>query len=211
MHYHKRDGCYYYTDGSGKSRTHRPIHKLWAELTGHRIIPVLTKKSAEGFAAEIFKLLHSPADSQGRSFPLALHEYIVRCEADAEAARTVIQKHRTLNQFARDRNVETLNQITTKQIQQWLDSLPVSASSRNRYLSIISDFCRFARKSGYISHRPAFDVDRYREIKTFQPHVFTPIVSPCDVFGTAHRNPLFCNAKPLSIKKPPIGVEPTTC
>ncbi|GEM_PF-4486481 len=173
MRCHKRDNCYYYTDGSGKSRIHRPVHKLWAELTGERLLPILTKRSAESFALEIFKLLHSPAQSDGRSFTRALREYLAHCESDSETPRTLFQKHHQLLRFAADRKIETLNQITARTIQSWLDDLPISASSRNRYLSIISDFCRFCRRSGMMAHRPAADVDRYREIRKSEPHIFT--------------------------------------
>lgn len=164
---------YWYIHGTGRDRIRRPVHLLYEELTGVRLLPVTKRSEAERYAAEIFQLLNNPqTHPQGVRLDKVIPEYLDHCLAHHQRPRTILQKQRLFAQLT-DRGFESLNQFTPRAIESWLDSLPVSGASKNRYLSALSGLLRFARRAGYIRTLPTLEIDRYRESRTRTVHVFT--------------------------------------
>ncbi len=169
----RRGQCYWYSDGSGRSRVRRTIHALYLELTGIRLLPVTSRSEAQRYGAEIFQLLNNPQlHPQGVPLSKVIPEYLEHCAARNQRPRSILQKQRLFAQL-QNRNFESLNQLTPRSIESWLDSLPVSGASKNRYLSAIQGLLRFARRSGYIKTLPTLEIERYREQKARQVHIFT--------------------------------------
>lgn len=185
---YRHNGHWWFTDGGGSDRIRGAIHVLYRKYAGHRVLPVTSKALADKFGVEIFNLIRNPSASIGIPFDKALREYLVHCEADGIAAKTVIQKRAQLLRFRLSANLGTLNQLTPKTIQDFLDKLPVTGQSKNRYLSTISRFCRYCKRVGYLGSLPTVDLERYAEVRNLRPRVLTR--AEIDLFKAA-TDPVF--------------------
>jgi integrase len=170
---YRHSGHWWLTDGGASDRIRGAIHVLYRKYAGQRILPVTSKALAEKLGVEIFNLIRNPSASTGIPFDKALREYLAHCEADGIAVKTVIQKQAQLTRLKIANGLITLNQLTPKAIQDFLDKLPLSGQTKNRYLSTISRFCRYCKRVGYLGIVPTLDLERYTEVNNLRPRVLT--------------------------------------
>ena len=195
MRIYRQNGHYWMTDGGAKERVRGAVHVLWRKYAGERILPVTSRSLANRLSVELFKLIRNPSASMGIPFDRALREYLVHCEADNIAVKTVIQKRAQLIRLQQSLGMVTLNQLTPKAIQDFLDRLPLSGQTKNRYLSTISRFCRYCRRMGYLSTLPTLDLERYTEVKTLRACVLCR--PEIDLFKSA-TDPVFASVIELA-------------
>ncbi len=160
---------YFYAEGQFR----RAIHKVWYELTGEKILPVIRKGEAEYMGAQIFALRHGKGgtpstDNKGVDFKKAVMDYLRRCESLGQSSKTVTQKRQQLLGL----NLKFVHQLTSEFLQKWLDTADMSGASKNRYASTFNRFIHYCHKIGYI--RTRFILDRYPELKDDVSTLITP-------------------------------------
>jgi integrase len=161
---YKQGEHYCFTEGGGSDRTRGAIHRLYYRLTGKRILPVTNKNLATKYGIEIFNLLYRPAETGAVPYDKAARDFIQHCWAQRLRYNTIDRHRCNLRDFAQDKGLSTLGDITVNMIQSHLDSLTCSNRTRNRRLTSINRFCDYCRRMGWLLRNPAQDIDRYQEI-----------------------------------------------
>jgi integrase len=106
---------------------------------------------------------HLKASEKSCSAKQLVDELIAAKEKDGASVRHLSDLRSRLNIFAEKFNDQVVATITTKEIDDWLRSLKVSAVTRNHYRRLLVLAFNFAVKGGYAASNPADATDKAKE------------------------------------------------
>ena len=127
----------------------------------------------------------NPASLPGKTTHEVVNELLAGKKARGASARYLQDLESRLNRFCVAFQVNVAN-ITTAQIQRWLDGLELSAQSVKNYRTLLHVFFEFCAVRGYV-HRgfnPAAESEpikvRDRDVEIFEPAEFTALLAAAD-------------------------------
>ncbi len=121
------------------------------------------------------------AEIHSRKFPVAMaklplpdavDDYVKALASKGRGERHLADVRSRLKRFASDHPGKYLHELTTKNLQDWLDSLesvdgkPLSALSKRNQIRIVSAMLDHHRRRGKLTENPADDVEREKSRKT---------------------------------------------
>jgi integrase len=113
-------------------------------------------------ATEFF-IAHLKASAKSCTAVQLVKELVAAKEHDGASARHVSDLRSRLNIFANKFDGQPVATITSREIDDWLRSLPVSPVTRNHYRRLIVLAFNFAVKRGYATDNPADKTDKAKE------------------------------------------------
>lgn len=158
-----KSGFYYFTDSTGGKQVRGFVHNLYSRYLGKAIVPVTDKGLAWKLATEIFEAIHQPATKRHKNPVDAIREYTNSRLAQGVSVAHAGNLRANLLHFCAVSQIQSVNHITGPLIAEYLESLEVHPHTKNKYLSAIQGFCKYAKKQSWITTVPTGDIERYPE------------------------------------------------
>lgn len=158
-----KSGAYYFTDSTGGKQVRGYIHNLSNRYLGNAIVPVTDRPLAWKLATEIFEAIHRPARKRHYSPVAAIREYINSRQVGGVSSTHAANLRSNLLHFCAVSQIQSVNHITQAIITEYLEGLQVHPHTKNKHLSAIQGFCRYAKKQNWLETVPTRDIERYPE------------------------------------------------
>lgn len=158
-----RAGAYYFTDATSGRQVRGFVHNLYPRYCGKAIVPVTEKSHAWKLATEIFEAIHQPAAKRHKSPVEAIREYVNHRAAQGVSVVHAANLRSNLLRFSIKSGLQSVNEITEAIITRYLEDLAVHPHTKNKHLSAIQGFCKFAKKQNWLQSVPTRDIERYPE------------------------------------------------
>lgn len=158
-----KSGFYYFTDATGGRQVRGFIHNLYTRYCGEAIAPVTDRQTAWKLATQIFDAIHRPALKRHKSPADAIREYINSRQGQGVSSAHAGNLRANLLHFCAVSQIQSVNQISETVIVEYLEQLQVHRHTKNKHLSAIQGFCKYAKKMGWLPSVPTRDIERYPE------------------------------------------------
>lgn len=158
-----RSGAYYLTDYTAGVRVRGYVHTLYARYCGRVIAPVTEKQLAWRLGLEIYEAVHNTAHKRYKSSVEAIREYLEFRHDSGVSSAHIANLAASLRKFTATCAIDSVNEITEAVAARYIESLQIHAHTKNKVLSAIQGFCKYAKKHGWLATVPTRDIGRYPE------------------------------------------------
>jgi integrase len=113
-----------------------------------------------------FYLPHLQAMNRTCTFQALTDELLIAKKKDGASVRYLGDLRSRLGQFAASMGTKTVASITAREVDEWLRSLKVSATTRNNFRRVLIVAFNFAQTGGYCVGNPAKTSAKAKEVET---------------------------------------------
>lgn len=166
------NGSWYFTDGTAGRRIRGQVHSLVKRHLGQSVLPVTNKAIAWQLASEVFNAVHNTPTKRFVAPVGAVREYLGFRSPNVSALH-LDNLNQYLTRFLAESQIQSVTDINETVVSGFIDSLDCHPHTKNKYLSGIQGFCKWAKRRGYLSSVPTRDIQRMPERDTRVGRIIT--------------------------------------